>query len=108
AHDRAEDAAGPKVDLAVDGLPRRGGEPLLQLLGLRPGPPDFFRRHVHYALQHEVELWIVAVGHGGMTHVSVSLSSVRYRSSWSRRVCHSERCLAIQCSAAFSGFGASR
>src|SRR5262245_50400369 len=56
AHHGPELPARAQVDLALRREPRPGAEPLLEVLGLRPRPPDFLGRHVDDALQHQVEL----------------------------------------------------
>jgi hypothetical protein len=55
AHDGAEDAAGAEIDLAIDGLPGCGGEPLFEVVGRGPGGPDEVARDIDGALKDEVE-----------------------------------------------------
>src|SRR5262249_1419085 len=59
AHHRAEDAAGAKVDLAIDRFPRRRREPFLDMLGHGPRRPYELRRDVDHALQNEIKPRIV-------------------------------------------------
>src|SRR5215471_3654263 len=65
AHHRAEDAAGAKVDFAIDRFPRRRREPFLDMLGHGPRRPYELGRDVDHALQNEIEPRIVldASGH---------------------------------------------
>ena len=51
-------AAGTQIDLAMRGGPRRGGEPLDDMLGLGPGGPDEFPGHINDAFENEIKLWI--------------------------------------------------
>src|SRR5262245_1388177 len=105
AHHRAEDAAGTKVDFAIDRFPRRRHEPFLDMRGHGPRRPYELGRDVDHALQNEIKTRIVLDGSG---HLVSSLSSVKYLSSRASRPSHSARSWAIQRSAAFSGRGTSR
>jgi len=58
AHHRAEDAARPQVDLALDGFPGRRCEPVNQMLWLGPCLPHQFDRHVDDAFEDKIELGV--------------------------------------------------
>src|SRR5262245_36039493 len=78
AHHRAEDAAGAKVDFAIDRFPRRRREPFLDVLGHGPRRPYELGRDVDHALQNEIKPRIVLDASG---HFVSSFSSSRYLSS---------------------------
>src|SRR5262245_36714173 len=78
AHHRAEDAAGAKVDFAIDRFPRRRREPFLDMRGHGPRRPYELGRDVDHALQNEIKPRIVLDGSG---HFVSSFSSIRYVSS---------------------------
>src|SRR5262245_32991442 len=78
AHHRAENAAGAKVDFAIDRFPRRRREPFLDMRGHGPRRPYELGRDVDDALQNEIKPRIVLDGSG---HFVSSFSSSRYLSS---------------------------
>ena len=75
AHDGAEDAAGVKVDFAVDRCPGRRREPFLDVVRHGPCRPYELGRDVDHALQDQIEARIVF--YGGRGHFVSSLSSSR-------------------------------
>src|SRR5215472_9683881 len=64
AHHRAEDAAGAKVDFAIDRFPRRRREPFLEMLGHGPRRPYELGRDVDHALENKIKPRIVSYGDG--------------------------------------------
>ena len=74
AHDKAEDAAGAKIDFAIDRLPGCRREPFLDVLGLGPSGPYEFRRNVDDALQEKIEtgiLYDIRAGHDFFSFISI-------------------------------------
>jgi hypothetical protein len=74
AHHSAEDAAGAKIDFALDRLPWDRREPFLEVLRLGPSGPDELRRNVDDALQKKIEARIrdcVRASHDFLSFIAI-------------------------------------